>query len=44
VTEFYQSREEADTLKLLKDFYINKADRLLKSNFSSFQMDAPFVI
>ena len=28
VTEFYQSKEEADTVKLLKDFYINKAERL----------------
>lgn len=44
VTEFYQSKEEADTVKLLKDFYINKADRLMQQEFSSFSMDAPFVI
>jgi hypothetical protein len=44
VTEFYQSKEEADTLKLLKDFYFNNADRLTQTQFSSFDMEAPVVI
>lgn len=44
VTEFYQSKEEADTLKLLKDFYIHNADRLTQHQFSSFDMEAPVVI
>lgn len=29
VTEFYQAHQDDDTVKLLKDLYVNKADRLL---------------
>lgn len=43
VTEFYQSREESDTLALLKDFYIGKAPRLTQTRFSSFDMEMPVV-
>lgn len=28
VTEFYSSKEESDTMKLLKDFYLNGDERL----------------
>jgi len=43
VTEFYQSREESDTLSLLKDFYLGKADRLTQTKFSSFDLEMPVV-
>jgi len=43
VTEFYQSREESDTLALLKDFYFGKAARLTQTRFSSFDMEMPVV-
>jgi len=44
VTEFFQSREESDTVKMLKDFYINKAERLIQKKFSSFELESPVVI
>lgn len=43
VTEFYQNKEEADTIKLLRDFYF-KDERLTQTQFSSFSMEAPFVV
>lgn len=43
MTEFYQSREESDTLSLLKDFYLGKADRLTQTKFSSFDLEMPVV-
>jgi len=39
VSEFFQSREEADTMKLLKDFYVYKDKRLTQRTFSSFEME-----
>lgn len=44
VTEFFQSKEESDTVKLLKDFYFNNADRLKSHSFSSFNQETPVVI
>lgn len=44
VTEFYQSKEELDTVKMLKEFYISQSDHLTQHEFSSFDMEAPVVI
>jgi hypothetical protein len=44
VTEFYSSQEETDTIKLLKDFYINQADRLTQQHFNSFDLEYPLVL
>ena len=44
VTEFYESHEEKDTITLLKDKFINKADRLNKKTFASVEMETPFVV
>jgi hypothetical protein len=43
VTEFYHNKEEADTIKLLKDYYF-KDERLTQTQFSSFSTEAPFVV
>lgn len=44
VTEFYSSKEESDTMKLLKDFYVNGDERLTQHEFSSFNMETPVVL
>jgi hypothetical protein len=44
VTEFFSSKEETDTMKLLKDFYLHGEKRLTSHEFSSYQMEAPVVI
>jgi len=44
VTEFYYAREELDTVKLLKDFYLAGDKRLTANEFSSFNADSPIVI
>lgn len=44
VTEFFQSKEELDTVKMLKEFYISQSDHLTQHEFSSFDMEAPVVI
>ena len=43
VVEFYQSREESDTLKMLNDFYFSKTSRLKQNKFSSFNNEMPVV-
>jgi hypothetical protein len=43
VVELYQSRIEQDTLKMLKDYYISKADRLTQTKYSSYSLDTPVV-
>jgi hypothetical protein len=43
VVELYQSRIEQDVVKLLKDYYISKADRLTQTEFSSYSLDSPVV-
>ena len=44
VTEFYSSKEEQDTMKLLKDFYMAGDERLTQSEFSSYNMESPIII
>jgi len=44
VTEFFENREEKDTVTLLKDKFINDADRVNGKDFSSVEMETPFVV
>ena len=44
VTEFYESNEEKDTLKMLKDKYLSEAPRLVKNEYSSASLETPFVV
>ena len=44
VTEFFSNKEETDTVKLLKDFYLHSEKRLTQHEFSSYLMEAPVVI
>ena len=44
VTEFYSSKEEQDTMKLLKDFYVAGDQRLTQNEFSSFDLESPIII
>ena len=43
-TEFYQDMEEKDTLKLLKDKFINKAPRLSTDEYASAHLETPIVV
>ena len=44
LTEFFSSKEETDTIKLLKDFYLHSEKRLTQHEFNSYQMEAPVII
>jgi hypothetical protein len=44
VTEFYESNEEKDTLKMLRDKFMHEAPRLSKSEYSSATLETPFVV
>lgn len=44
VTEFYESNEEKDTWKMLKDKFMTPAPRLVKTEFSSATLETPFVM
>lgn len=44
VTEFFENREEKDTWTLLKDKYLYNAPRLSRKDFSSVEVETPFVV
>lgn len=44
VTEFYESNEEKDTIKMLKDKYLSHSPRLEKTEYSSTMLETPFVV
>lgn len=44
VTEFYESLEEKDTWKMLKDRYLYSAPRLVKEEYSSTALETPHVV
>ena len=43
VAEFYQSRMEMDTLKMLREAYLGSSEQLMQSSFSSMSLDLPVV-